>query len=76
MAKPKPLAPAALRRRCSKSLLRFTTTDELADLDEVIGQPRAVESLDFGIGMRQPGFNLFAFGPPGTGMREVVRQSL
>jgi hypothetical protein len=76
MASPKPLRPTALRRRCNPSRFRFRTTDELEDLDEVIGQPRAVEALDFGIGIRQPGFNLFAFGPAETGMRDVVWRKL
>ena len=76
MARPKPLRPAVLRRRCARAQLRFRTTDQLADLDEVLGQPRAVEALSFGIGIRQPGFNMFAYGPAETGLRTVVRQSI
>jgi len=76
MASPRPLRPAALRRRCNPSRFRFQTTEELADLEEVIGQPRAVEALEFGIGIRQPGFNLFAFGPAETGMHDVVWRKL
>ncbi len=76
MASPRPLRPTALRRRCNPSRFRFQTTEELDDLDEIIGQPRAVEALDFGIGIRQPGFNLFAFGPAETGMRDVVWRKL
>jgi lon-related putative ATP-dependent protease len=76
MARPRPLKPAALRRRCNRSRLKFKTTDQLAALDEVIGQPRAVEALDFGIGIRRPGFNMFAFGPADTGLRDVVRRTI
>ena len=76
MARPKPLKPAALRRRCNRSRLKFRTTGELAGLEQVIGQPRALEALAFGIGIRRPGFNMFAFGPADTGLREVVRSSI
>lgn len=76
MARPKPLRPPALRRRCNPARFRFRTTDELKDLDEVIGQPRAVEALEFGIGIRHSGFNLFAYGPAETGMRDIVWRTL
>ncbi len=76
MAAPKPLRPAALRRRCNPARFRFRTTDDLKDLDDVIGQPRAVEALDFGIGIRQAGFNIFAFGPAETGLRDIVWRAL
>jgi lon-related putative ATP-dependent protease len=76
MSTVKPLEPAALRRRCDVSLFRFETTDALEDFPAVFGQPRAVEALRFGVGIRQPGFNLFVFGPPEAGMHAVVRAFL
>jgi predicted ATP-dependent protease len=70
------LAADRLRRSCAVDTLGFATTDELADLDAVLGQPRAIEAIELGIGMRHEGFNLFVLGPRGTGRHEVVRERL
>lgn len=67
---------ASLRRRCDPATLGFATTDELADLDEVPGQERAVEAIDLGLAMAQPGFNLFVLGPTGTGRHTLARAKL
>ena len=72
----KALAPSALKRRCDPRSLRFRTTAELGDLDEVLGQERAIEALRFGIGIRSDGFNLFALGPNALGKHTTVRQFL
>ena len=56
--------------------LGFATTEELADLEEVIGQDRAVEAVRFGMGIRRDGYNLFALGPPGIGKHTMIRQFL
>lgn len=47
------LAPQQLCWRCRVDELGCQTTDELEDLDEVLGQSRALESVKFGIGIRQ-----------------------
>ncbi len=73
MVKPEPLPADALHRRCELAELRFETTDELSDLDEVLGQARAMEALRFGTGMRHSGYNLYVLGPPGLGKHTVVR---
>lgn len=64
--------------RCDLSRLEFETTAELpgVEIKEVPGQARATEAIRFGIGIRRPGFNLFALGEPGTGRREVVETFL
>ncbi|HXH11508.1 MAG TPA: ATP-binding protein [Alphaproteobacteria bacterium] len=71
-----PLEPAALYRRCDVTQFSFRTTDDLPDLNQVIGQERAVDAVRFGIGIRREGYNLFALGPEGTGKYTVVRQFL
>jgi len=73
---PSPLPPAFLYRRCDETELAFKTTAELEPLDEPLGQDRAVAAVRFAIGMRQPGYNLFALGPEGTGKITLVRQFL
>lgn len=66
------LEARVLFRRCDPQQFSFETTDELEPLSEVLGQPRAVEALRFGIEVGRDGYNIFAFGPPGTGKQNVV----
>lgn len=54
--------------------LGFEDTSELEPLNEIIGQERAVEALDFGLQMKSGGFNLYVSGPVGTGKGTLVRQ--
>ena len=72
----KPLDPALLCRRCDPQSLSFKTTDEIEDLDRIIGQPRAVDAVRFGIEIRHGGYNIFALGHPGTGRHALVHQFL
>jgi lon-related putative ATP-dependent protease len=65
-----------LRQRCDPAQFDFETTAELEDLNEVLGQDRAVEAIRFGIGIQRAGYNLFALGPSGTGKRTTIRQFL
>ncbi|HEY9078506.1 Lon protease family protein [Magnetovibrio sp.] len=72
----KPLKPEVLYTACPKSQLNFKTTKDLKPQDNVIGQARAVESIRFAIGMCHDGYNLFAFGPEGTGKSSTVLRFL
>jgi hypothetical protein len=76
MNKIEPLKPEALYRKCDPSRFPFHTTDELESLTEIIGQPRAVEAVRFGIDIRQKAYNLFALGPAGLGRHEILRRFL
>ncbi|MBN1978545.1 MAG: AAA family ATPase [Anaerolineae bacterium] len=76
MAKIRPLPARRLCRECKPSQFEFRTTDDLEDLADVIGQERAVEAIQFGIGIRREGYNLFALGPSGTGKRTTIGQFL
>ena len=71
-----PLTPQQLCQKCDPSRFDFETTAELEDLTEIIGQERAVDAIQFGIGMQRQGYNLFALGPSGTGKRTTIRQFL
>ena len=72
MSKPAPLSAAELAPRCDPGIFSFETTAEVEDLHDVIGQPRAVEAVRFGIGIGQDGYNIFALGPTGSGKRSLV----
>lgn len=70
------LLPHELYRVCNLQQFDFETTDELDDLVDAIAQPRAIEALNFGLGIKQTGFNVFALGPMGGGKRSVIKQIL
>jgi predicted ATP-dependent protease len=67
------LTPEELRGVCSVDLFQFADTSELDPLDEVIGQARAVQAIDFGLNMKSPGYNIFVTGIAGTGKSTIVR---
>jgi predicted ATP-dependent protease len=56
--------------------LGFRTTDELEPLDRVIGQDRALRSLEFGLVMRQRGYNIYVSGITGTGRKRLIQELL
>ncbi|HID30036.1 MAG TPA: ATP-dependent protease, partial [Desulfobacterales bacterium] len=58
---------------CDPEEFAFETTEEVEDLTRFIGQNRALEAVDFGIGIRHEGFNLFVIGPEGSGRHSVVQ---
>jgi len=62
-----------LRYSCDPKTLGFKSTDELEPLDQVIGQDRAVRSIDFGLTIRSFGYNIYAAGVPGTGKKSLIK---
>lgn len=74
MSKVERLSAGALSWQCDPKQFDFETTSDLEDLDGIIGQPRAVEALHFGVNIQQEGYNIFALGPTGTGKRSLVRK--
>jgi lon-related putative ATP-dependent protease len=72
MSPVEPLSVEDLYRRTDPDKFSFETTADLEDLEGMIGQPRAVAALEFGIGIRQAGYNIFALGPDGTGKRSML----
>ena len=72
----KPLPVSQLRRACAPRSLKFKTTDSLPVVDDIIGQPRAVRAIDFGLDVHGPGFNVFLMGPGGTGRMTVTERFL
>lgn len=72
MKKLTPLDYKCFRRKQKISQLGFETTDELQVQSEFVGQERAVEALNFGVGIKSQGYNLYAMGPSGIGKLSVV----
>lgn len=73
---PKELSPEHLRRVCPPERFRFQSTAELPHVDEIIGQPRGTRAIEFGIGIKSPGFHIFIMGPTGTGRETAVARFL
>ncbi len=76
---PKPLPPEALHHACSLQGLDFTTTADLPDLPDVpgvLGQARAREAVEYAVGQRAQGYNLYVLGRPGLGRTTLVRDVL
>jgi lon-related putative ATP-dependent protease len=72
----KPLNSQALRPQCDPQQFSFETTAELEALTEVVGQARALDAVEFGVGMKRDGYNLYALGPAGIGKHTIVQQVL
>ncbi len=71
-----PLPAGRLYRSADLSGVPFMTTADLQPSDGLVGQPRALEALQFGTRIEKPGFNLFVIGPPGARLSEAVQSML
>ncbi len=69
-----PLTVAQLYKPCDLTQLKFNATDEIADIDTIVGQERAVEAIKFGIRIHKDGYNIFAMAPAGTGKLSTIMQ--
>ena len=74
MSPVKPLSPDQLYTPFVLDEADFTTTDELTELTDPIGQERAIEALQFGVGIDRHGYNIFALGPAGAGKYTLARR--
>ncbi len=66
------LAPEQLRIRLDPAELDFETTESVPPVEGIIGQPRALEALQFGLEMGDPTFHVYVAGRPGTGRTTAV----
>jgi len=66
------LRPDELRRRVNPTRLGFASTAEVPPLVGTIGQPRALDALEYGLAVVTRGFNLFVSGLPGSGRLTTV----
>ncbi len=76
MATVQSLAPDQLYKRTDPDQFPFETTAQMELPPEIVGQERAVAAVEFGIGIRREGYNIYALGAPGTGKHSVVRRFL
>lgn len=67
------LSADKIRKKCDTSFMHCKTTQELEPLLKIIGQKRAVKALEFGLGIKDHGFNIYVAGYPGTGRKTAVK---
>ena len=68
------LEPSKLYKRTDLEQLDFETTGDLDALEEAVGQSRAVDAIQFGMGIDKSGYNIYALGSSGLDKRGVVRR--
>jgi lon-related putative ATP-dependent protease len=66
------LTPDDCRKVCPDYEFDCESTAGLTPLQEIIGQQRAVKALQFGLRIKDKGFNIFVSGRPGTGRKSAV----
>lgn len=71
-----PLPPEKLRFRCDPEIFTFQTTAELMPVNAIIGQPRGLRAIEFGISIPSEGYNIFIMGPAGTGRTTAIERYL
>jgi lon-related putative ATP-dependent protease len=69
-----PLSPDRLRRSYDATNLKLKTTADLDSGMKIIGQPRGVQAIEFGIKMDSPGYNIYVLGESGTGRTTAIKQ--
>jgi len=70
------LKPEALRCVCDPGIFDFECTAEISPLEEIIGQDRALRAIEFGVGIKSHGYNIYALGPIGTGKTTFIKNFL
>ncbi len=73
MSKKYEVKTADLRCICDPRVFKFKNTSQIKPINEVIGQKRAVQAIDFGLNMKSPGYNIFVTGLEGTGKSTIVK---
>ena len=72
----KSLAAKDLYTKTDLRPLAIKSTDDLQDIEALIGQDRALGAVRFATRMQQRGYNLFVIGPKGSGKHMAVKRFL
>lgn len=76
MKKINPLPYKKCRESLDPAKIHFATTDEVTDLPAFIEQKRVIEAINFGIGIKNQGYNMFVMGPIGLNKPSIIRAIL
>ncbi len=69
----RPLSKEDLAWECSPDMFSFSSTEELPMLQEIIGQERALKSVEFGLGIENHNFNIYVLGEGGVGKATTIK---
>ncbi len=61
---------------CGPENVGCDSSQELTALETIVGQDRALRAMQFGLGIKEKGFNIYVSGMPGTGRTTAVRRFL
>jgi lon-related putative ATP-dependent protease len=61
---------------CGPENVGCDSSQELSPLETIVGQDRAIRAMQFGLGIKEKGFNIYVSGLPGTGRTTAVRRFL
>ena len=70
------LKPDQLRRTVPTTVVNRKQLKKEYPLKPLIGQARALKALEFGIGNKSGGFNIYVSGYPGSGKLKAVNHFL
>jgi len=70
------LNSTSLYQHCNKEQFDFKSTADLDSLPTILGQSRALDSVDFGVNITGDGYNLFVMGAAGSGKYTLVKRFL
>ena len=68
--------PENLRWRCDVASIPYVSSENCPACDDIIGQERALKSLQTGLDIRSLGYNIFITGMVGTGRTTTIKQLL
>ncbi len=63
-------------KTCGSENIGCDSSQELTALETIVGQDRAIRAMQFGLGIKEKGFNIYVSGMPGTGRTTAVRRYL
>lgn len=70
------LTTSQLYKAAPLNLISASTTKQIIPLDEIIGQDRAQDAVEFGMKIKEKGYNIYAIGQNGLGKQTMVKRYL
>lgn len=70
------LSASQLSAKQSVKDLGFRSTEDLEGLTGILGQESAIDTIQFGVAMTRPGYNMYVMGESGTGRMSYLKKHL